>query len=181
MRLWLKIVIHLQVQQSAHLHHLQPQNISVSADGLVALDKIPYPCLANRLFTRGEKQGREGPSPPILIQLSLVRGASCASWIEWCSTVMQTGRLDMMIEWIHYNHRMTLRQPGRIGSLANWTEIHQPAPTCVYTHMLAHTHILYALLAHMHIQTCMDAHRHTCRYSTNAMIAPECTQQGGAL
>lgn len=74
-----------------------------------------------------------GSRPRISIDPSLLRGASCASQIEWCSTVIHTGRWDVMIQWNHYDRRMTWRQPERTGSLANWTEIHQPAP-CVHTH-----------------------------------------------
>lgn len=47
---------------------------------------------------------------------------------------------------------MTLTQPERIGSRANWTEIHQPAPVCRHTVRTAGTH------AHsdLHECTCIE-------------------------
>lgn len=74
-------------------------------------------------------------------------------WAERCSAVAQTRRLDMMIEWIHYSRTVALTQPERIGSRANWTEIHQPAlPTPKHTL----THLLYTVLLHMHVH--LDLH-----------------------
>lgn len=56
-------------------------SVSVGQLQLVAQDKIPHLCLANCELERGGGAATGGgdSSPQILIELSLVRGTSCAS------------------------------------------------------------------------------------------------------
>lgn len=69
---------------------------------------------------------------------------------------------------------MTLTQPERIGSLANWTEIHQPAPVCIHTHTGTYTNTVQTAGTHAH----SDLHDYT--FNRLAQTFKDAQQNPGA-